>query len=297
MGYRLTNAIWSLILPFVCLFTIPLALVASLTTAFAFAVLVIRVASVYIDVALHIVPHYLQNRSRRPLIRPSDVEKRRHYYDGLRTPSSPTASFASGYSTPSPGLAFPPAPGYTNPGWVSPRYPRSNYFVVGPRRSHQGSSQASLGSAASAGPLHEGETVNGHPSPLPANADAYLTPSVGLDRDFEGVGGWRFCDDDEESAEWTRINSRLDLWFGPRTTSYPRHHRPHASAPSAPGEAPSCLVTGGSERRRKASVSPNASRVTFGPTIQVSGPPASPGKEASCEPVSPKTIKRGARAI
>lgn len=45
-----------------------------------------------------------------------------------------------------------------------------------------------------------------------------LIPSVGAERDFEGVGGWRLGDDDDNDAAWTTINSRSELL-------HDRHHR------------------------------------------------------------------------
>lgn len=38
-----------------------------------------------------------------------------------------------------------------------------------------------------------------------------LITSAGIDRDFEGVGGWRFPGPDEEDTQWTSSNSRLRL--------------------------------------------------------------------------------------
>lgn len=38
-----------------------------------------------------------------------------------------------------------------------------------------------------------------------------LITSTGIDRDFEGVGGWRFPDPEEEDSQWTSLNSRLEL--------------------------------------------------------------------------------------
>ena len=38
-----------------------------------------------------------------------------------------------------------------------------------------------------------------------------LTTSAGIDRDFEGVGGWRFPGPEEEDTQWTSSNTRLRL--------------------------------------------------------------------------------------
>jgi hypothetical protein len=49
---------YSLILPFLFLFTIPIALLAALTTTLAFSILFLRVTLVYIELALAIIPNY-----------------------------------------------------------------------------------------------------------------------------------------------------------------------------------------------------------------------------------------------
>jgi len=38
-----------------------------------------------------------------------------------------------------------------------------------------------------------------------------LITSAGIDRDFEGVGGWRFSGPDEDDTQWTSSNTRLRL--------------------------------------------------------------------------------------
>ncbi|KAE8444521.1 hypothetical protein EG329_000505 [Mollisiaceae sp. DMI_Dod_QoI] len=55
----LLNPIYSLILPFLFIFTIPIAILASITTACALSVLLFRVILVYIELALAVIPHYL----------------------------------------------------------------------------------------------------------------------------------------------------------------------------------------------------------------------------------------------
>jgi len=55
----LLNPIYSLILPFLFFFTIPIAILASITTACAFSVLLFRVILVYIELALAVIPHWL----------------------------------------------------------------------------------------------------------------------------------------------------------------------------------------------------------------------------------------------
>lgn len=57
-----------------------------------------------------------------------------------------------------------------------------------------------------------------------------LTPSIGAERDYEGLGGWRVGDDEI----WTTINSRLEL---PDRQHARHHHRsPSGGGASTPGE-------------------------------------------------------------
>ena len=55
----LLNPVYSLILPFLFFFTLPVALFASLTTFLAFSILAFRVVLVYIELALAVIPYYL----------------------------------------------------------------------------------------------------------------------------------------------------------------------------------------------------------------------------------------------
>ncbi|KUJ16814.1 uncharacterized protein LY89DRAFT_684853 [Mollisia scopiformis] len=55
----LFNPFYGLILPFLFIFTIPIAILASITTACAFSVLLFRVTLVYIELALAVIPHWL----------------------------------------------------------------------------------------------------------------------------------------------------------------------------------------------------------------------------------------------
>lgn len=86
-----------------------------------------------------------------------------------------------------------------------------------------------------------------------------LMPSIGAERDFEGVGGWRVGDDDNN---WTTINSRLEL---PDRQHVRNHHRSPSgpSGPTTPGEGGYLMMKGGRTRSvdtRRTSASPNSSR-------------------------------------
>ncbi|KAH8784260.1 hypothetical protein BGZ57DRAFT_329664 [Hyaloscypha finlandica] len=55
----LLNPVYSLILPFLFIFTAPIALLATLTTFLAFSILAFRVVLIYIELALAVIPYYL----------------------------------------------------------------------------------------------------------------------------------------------------------------------------------------------------------------------------------------------
>lgn len=80
-----------------------------------------------------------------------------------------------------------------------------------------------------------------------------------LDRDYEGVGGWRLQDsiDDAEERAWESLNSRLEV---------PDHHRHHFRSLSGSGglymKSDARIGAAGPERlKRTSSSSPNSSRI------------------------------------
>ncbi|KAL7893687.1 hypothetical protein HDV63DRAFT_181391 [Trichoderma sp. SZMC 28014] len=90
-----------------------------------------------------------------------------------------------------------------------------------------------------------------------------LIPSVGAERDFEGVGGWRLGDDDDNDAAWTTINSRSELLHD---RSHDRHHRRTASSGPASTAAESGFLmmkgrTRSPDKMLLTTPSPNSSRV------------------------------------
>ncbi|KAH7327953.1 hypothetical protein B0I35DRAFT_472717 [Stachybotrys elegans] len=86
-----------------------------------------------------------------------------------------------------------------------------------------------------------------------------LIPSVGPERDFEGLGGWRVADGDD--TIWTTINSRLEL---PDRQGNRNHHRTPSGGLTTPGEGSYLMMKGRARspeaRTIKASMSPNSSR-------------------------------------
>ena len=55
---------------------------------------------------------------------------------------------------------------------------------------------------------------------------------TGLDRDYEGVGGWRLTSSKDEDVLWTSMNSRLEL---PSPMLHDQHRRPHHHRSSTAG--------------------------------------------------------------
>ena len=223
----LFNPVHGLVAPLLCVFTIPLAIFAGITTTLAFSVLMFRVAVVYLDIALAFIPHYLSSGSP-PRILAAREQQHRLSRDVPMTPVSPLSS-RSGHSTPSPTVSpHPLGGGYTAAGYYTPRRRRCSYgFGAAPRRSRR-SSQVSLASVGSMTHIHEDD------DDLRASiaAGPGLTPSVGVGRDFEGIGGWRLDDDQDDSGDWASINSRLELPL--ERASILHHQRPQSLEPMTP---------------------------------------------------------------
>jgi len=225
----LINPVHGLVVPFLCIFTIPLAIFAGITTTLAFTILMFRVAVVYIDIGLGLIPQYFTWRTK-PQILPERHDKQRLSRDGLKTPISPSGSGSrSGASTPPPLSPHSQTPTFLPSGYKSPgsRRRKSSYGFGAAFKHSRRSSQVSLASLGMITPIHgEGEIA-----PV---TETGLTPSVGLDRDFEGVGGWRLddCDDD---GNWTNINSRLELPV--ERASFHRHQRSQSLGPVPPSDS------------------------------------------------------------
>jgi len=237
----LINPVHGLVVPFLCVFTIPLAFFAGLTTVLAFSVLMFRVAVVYLDIALAMVPQYFMGRKPGSRIRSGSGSPTRYRIQGTmmgsKTPVSPSSSSGSGSGHITPSSTLPPFPTavYNTGGSVSYKSPsgrrKSSYGSGGNFLRHsRGSSQVSMASLGTITPIQEDEVVP--PSPGRTN-ESVLAPSVGMDRDFEGVGGWNLDAGDESS--WTNINSRLQL--PSERVSFTRHHqRSQSLGPVSPGD-------------------------------------------------------------
>lgn len=194
------NPVYALIVPFLFVVTMPLAIFAGITTTLAFTVLMFRVAVVYVDIAVNMVPQYLTGRRVYPFPR--------GYTNALLAPTEASSN-------------LPPSP--IGSGSSSPVTSRQ---VVRHHRRRR-TSGASLHSVGSITPVDD--HGNGFNAGSKRNS-FMMIPSIGMDRDFEGVGGWRLGgkNPDEDDDAWTHINSRLEL-----PLEFQRKH--HQRSPSGGG--------------------------------------------------------------
>lgn len=219
----LLNPLHGLLIPSFFLLTIPLALLATFTTALAFSVLLLRVLIVYLDMLFSLIP------SRRPRSLP-------------RPPSSPTL---------------------TSP---TPRKTTSTHH----RRRRSSASALSASSSFSERSLG-------------------LVPSIGAERDYEGIGGWRVGGGQLDDELWTTVNPKLER----------HHHRsPSGGGPTTPGEGGMLMMKTRSPRTSETTpigrTSPNSSRARTptGPRglTGMSGEPSG-GYFALSRNTSPKAAK------
>lgn len=208
---------YNFVIPFILLFSIPLAIFAAITTTLACSILLFRVLLVYAELAVAVIPHYLL---------------------GLATPKQ----------------SLPHIKSFSNPAAVPAR-----------RRKRRSSG----GSGASGGSL----------TPVGSDVNIGLNQSIGPQRDFEGVGGWRLDVPSEDDSLWTSFNSRLEL-----PADHVRRHRRSLTSGSMPGEqrrgdrsySPEATMT-----------SPNTSRARTPPTPMTAGEGYFPS-----QPGSPKVLKK-----
>lgn len=273
----LLNPVYGVVVPFLFFFTMPLAIFAGFTTALAFMVLMFRVFIVYFEIVLALVPEFLTRRIRyghapfeAPRPRQSSWTITRDH--GLQLSIPPTSSVNSGSEHSSPARS-PLRSGFTTPGALRPRHRQqtSHAFSIPPKSHRRSQSQASAGSAGTITPIHEGEVL--------LSTEPALTPSVGLDRDFEGIGGWRLDGNDKEDESWTNINSRLELLGDRMSASVHNGLRSRSLGPLTPAEGPLFLSTGfgaatGSQSPIERQASPSSSRRTTRAMRQLPSAPA-----------------------
>lgn len=214
----LLNPVYAFVVPFLFVVTVPLALLAGITTTLAFAVLIFRVVIVYLDVALSLIPQSLASFKLH----------RRYVAHDTRMPATLTTSFGSSNGDSSAASSAHP-------------------LLLHRRRRRRPSSSISIMS------------TGGSTTPI-SELGLGLMPSVGPERDFEGIGGWRSGDDDEV---WTTINSRMEL---PDRQFGRNHYRsPSGGGATTPGDGGVLMMK---TRRRspeskasaRTATSPNSSR-------------------------------------
>lgn len=233
------NPVHGLVVPFLCIVTLPLAIFAGITTTLAFSILMFRVALVYVNMAMSFIPRYIMGRGGYRRLPAGHQYLYSDENDAPITPASSAGSISSngGRTTQGPPTPIQPNMMYIAPGYRSPKHrergsvtslntpgstiPAPSGSGLG-RRSRQ-PSQGSITSMGSITPINEADDGT------PRTSGSWLLRSSGIDRDFEGVGGWRL-DDRGDDADWANINSRLEL---PLERIQRHHHRTPSGDPNA----------------------------------------------------------------
>ncbi|OAQ71263.1 hypothetical protein VFPPC_03590 [Pochonia chlamydosporia 170] len=211
----LLNPVYAFVVPFLFVVTVPLAILAGITTTLAFAVLIFRVVIVYLDVALSLIPQSLASFKRQ----------KRYITHDARMPTTFTTTYGSSNGDSSAASSMPGPP-----------------LLHRRRRRRPSSSISILSTGGSTTPINE--------------FGLGLMPSVGPERDFEGVGGWRAGDDDDA---WTTINSRMEL----PDRQFTRHHyrSPSGGGATTPGDGGVLMM----KTRRRSPESKAAARTATSP--------------------------------
>ncbi|PFH56169.1 hypothetical protein XA68_16957 [Ophiocordyceps unilateralis] len=232
----LINPVQTLFVPFLFVAMIPLAVFAGITTTLAFSVLGFRVIAVYLDIALSLMPQCFSSSESPPVVTASS--------------SSPSSLGANHQQSRHRSLS-PATSSSTHSVDNSPTTPTQQHLLhlhlhqaqSVPRRHRRRPS--SLTSVVSAGSITPG-----------GGMAMGLMPSVGPDRDFEGVGGWR---DDRGGNDdtWTTINSRFEL---PDRVYARNHHRSPSGGAVTPGDTGVLMM-----KARARSPAPAEARITPSP--------------------------------
>lgn len=119
-----------------------------------------------------------------------------------------------------------------------PSTPTSSSPTSGRRRKRRSSTSSNVSLAGSL-------------TPVASDSNLALIQSIGPDRDYEGVGGWRSDNPLEDESLWTNINSRLEL-----PADHGRRHHRSLTGPTMPMEI---------RYNRSYSHSPNTSRARTPP--------------------------------
>ncbi|KAG9256460.1 uncharacterized protein F5Z01DRAFT_510946 [Emericellopsis atlantica] len=111
-----------------------------------------------------------------------------------------------------------------------------------------------------------------------------LIPSLGPDRDYEGIGGWRVSHGTQEGKDdpWVTVNPRP-------TSSHTHHHRTPSAGPTTPGTEGYLVMK---RRSPRVGMSPNSSRARTPTGIRGGGLQVD-GYFALSRNTSPMPAKRG----
>ncbi|KAF4587508.1 hypothetical protein GQ602_004201 [Ophiocordyceps camponoti-floridani] len=266
----LINPVQTLFVPFLLIIMVPLAVFAGITTTLAFSVLGFRVVAVYLDSALSLMPPCLS--SSEPPQGATDVTSSspsllntipQHNRRRSLSPATSSSTYSVDNSPTTP----------TQQHLLHLHLHQASQSVPRHRRRRRPSS---LTSVVSAGSVTPGGTMA-----------MGLMPSVGPERDFEGVGGWR-DDRDGDDDTWTTINSRLEL---PDRIYTRNHHRSPSGGPVTPGDTGVLMMkarTRSPESRIPAS--PNSSRARTPSASRVMNMGASDGYFSLA--MSPTALKK-----
>ena len=234
------NPVYGLMVPFLCVVTLPLAIFAGITTTLAFSILMFRVMLVYLDIAVSLVPQYLMGRGSSQGQSRTTTYTSHHFRSHLEGDHSPKSLLPSESTGPGSGHNTPPELptlpiGYLASGHRSPPRTTSHahaHFASAPssiispsagRRSRRGSvgGNSIANSAGTITPVkEEPSTAEGNPWLTGGTGSSsfmmldHSSGNQGIVRDFEGVGGWRLASEDkaeDDDSDWANINSRLEL--------------------------------------------------------------------------------------
>jgi hypothetical protein len=262
------NPVYALVIPSLFVVTVPLAILAGITTTLAFSVLILRVIVVYLDIALSLLPQSLASLHRRDIV------------DAAASPSPHKL----------------PEPRSSSPTLSSSSLKQQHALRRRRRRPSSTASAISGGGSASSMVSVAGGGERG---------GLGLIPSIGPERDFEGIGGWRVGGDAVDDEVWTTVNPKLEMPERPFGPHYHHHHRtPSSGGPTTPGEGGYLMmrtrnrspeIRTGAAIAARAPSSPNSSRARTptGPRLAFAPVnPAADGYFALGGVASPKTVKR-----
>ena len=252
------NPVYGIIVPFLFIVTIPMAIVAGITTTLAFFILMFRVLLVYINIAMSFIPQYIMGSGDRVAYRYP-----RGYED-------------SGHLRPSdvPNLPLGRPNTLQHRGRSLPVYSLSGASRVAPGRRSGPPSRGSPSPAGTIAPITEFHGGGkGMTSPASGNLRLGKSSSTG-GGDFEGLDDWPLEDKDDDG--WLKINSRQAL-------PARHHYRSSSGDVSYLSEGSWLTMKGANSGRRtpegpprdrsghlkKASISPNSSRFRSNPSLVV----------------------------